>query len=669
MQRSTCALVMVTGLGVLCLCVGTPLLRAAIVASGDVVPPPPYGQSSSVVVGGAADGTLRIDAGSKIFADGPIRVGGNGNGRLIVAEEGTVSVWAPLGGGDLYIGGESGGTGMAIVEDDGSRLSARNVSIGQHGSLMVSGGGAFSTPSIYIGGEPGAPALVVVDGVGSVAYLNNVDGVPFDYAFLHITNGAWAGSNGDWRMAETAGSIATVTVTGSGSKWTNSGDLYVGRSGTGTLTVADGGLVTAHTLYASLNDLRGNGTISVRGAVLDADLRFDATPGPQHTLAFGSGGVLNFNLEATGNLGAGYKGTGSITIAEGANVACGCGYLGYISGSQGTATVTGTGSKWTNSRDLYVGLSGTGTLEITDGGEVSNSTAYLGSESGAQGTVTVTGSGSNWTNSGDLYVGEKGTGTLQITDRGEVSNSTAYLAYDSGSQGTVIVTGSGSKWTNSGRDYADLYVGRYGTGRVEITAGGQVWNSTAYLGCESGSQGTATVSGSRSKWTNSGELYMGRYGSGTLQITAGGEVSNSSGYLGRYSGSQGTVIVTGSGSKWTNSDDLYVGRLGTGTLEITDGGEVSSSSGCLGRYSVSQGTVIVTGSGSKWTNSGDLSVGPSGTGTLEITDGGPPDHRRWARQPAYRSSRHGSAGQRWHAAPAGRGRAERGRPIPAHPGR
>ena len=43
-------------------------------------------------------------------------------------------------------------------------------------------------------------------------------------------------------------------------------------SGSGTLTVANGGSVTAKTLYASLSDLFGNGVITTNGAVLDADL-------------------------------------------------------------------------------------------------------------------------------------------------------------------------------------------------------------------------------------------------------------------------------------------------------------------------------------------------------------------------------------------------------------
>ena len=113
--------------------------------------------------------------------------------------------------------------------------------------------------------------------------------------------------------------------------------------------MADGGAVTARTLYASLSNLLGNGTITTNGAVLDADLVFDGTHGLQQTLAFGSGGTLNLNLDGTGALGAGYKGTGTLRIADGVAVTSSTGYLGYNSGSTGTATVTGTGSKWTNS--------------------------------------------------------------------------------------------------------------------------------------------------------------------------------------------------------------------------------------------------------------------------------------------------------------------------------
>ena len=71
--------------------------------------------------------------------------------------------------------------------------------------------------------------------------------------------------------------------------------------------------------------------------------------------------------------GAGYNGTGTLRVADGIAVASSFGYLGYYSGSAGTATITGAGSKWTNSSDLYVGFSGGGgRLTINQGGQVSN---------------------------------------------------------------------------------------------------------------------------------------------------------------------------------------------------------------------------------------------------------------------------------------------------------
>src|SRR5205823_2772318 len=98
---------------------------------------------------------------------------------------------------------------------------------------------------------------------------------------------------------------STATVSGSGSVWANSSDLNLH---TGTLTVSDGGLVTAATLYASLADLHGNGTISVNGVVLDNDVTFDSAHGTAQTIAFGAGGTLSVNLNGNGALGAGYRG-------------------------------------------------------------------------------------------------------------------------------------------------------------------------------------------------------------------------------------------------------------------------------------------------------------------------------------------------------------------------
>jgi T5SS/PEP-CTERM-associated repeat protein len=336
----------------------------------------------------------------------------------------------------------------------------------------------------------------------------------------------------------------------------------------------------------------------------------------------------------SGSLSVGRGGTGTLAITNGGRVSSSGSSIGYGSGSTGTVTVDGAGSTWTNSGSLSVGRGGTGTLAITNGGRVSSRYySSIGTNSGSNGTVTVDGVGSTWTSSGYLLVGQSGTGTLNITNGGTVTNSShGYIGSGSGLNGTVTVDGVGSTWTSSGY----LFVGSSGTGTLGITNGGTVnsgYSNVVYRSCigyPPGSNGTVTVDGAGSTWNNSGPLYVGEYGMGTLGITNGGKVNSdySYSYIGTDSGSNGTVTVDGAGSTWTNSRDLYVGYNGTGTLNITNGGKVnsgsSSYSSSIGCSIGSNGTVTVDGVGSTWTNSG-LYVGYRGTGTLSITNGGTVD--------------------------------------------
>ena len=74
-------------------------------------------------------------------------------------------------------------------------------------------------------------------------------------------------------------------------------------------------------------------------------------------------------------------------------------------------------------------------------------------------------------------------------------------------------------------------------------------------------------------------LAVGQNGTGRLTIQSGGTVSNVLGAVGNLPGSQGTVTVTGAGSTWTNTGNVVVGGLGTGTLTIQNGGTVNSAGG------------------------------------------------------------------------------------------
>jgi T5SS/PEP-CTERM-associated repeat protein/autotransporter-associated beta strand protein len=442
---------------------------------------------------------------------------------------------------------------------------------GSNGRYTITGGSLASSAWLTVGGE--GTGILSIQNSGQVS------------SALGYIGGSVSSSG-------------TVTVDGSGSKWTNSGDLYVGDRGTGTLNIQNGSEVSTTEVY----------------------------------LGYHGGSIGTATVDGTGSkwtnsedLDVGEFGTGTLNILNGGQVSNTSGCLGLWPGSTGMATVDGIGSKWTNSEELDVGYHGTGTLNILNGGQVSSDFGLLGEDSGSNGTVTVDGMGSKWTNSGELRVGNygAGTGTLNIQNGGEVSNTYAYLDYRSGSSGTATVDGIGSKWTNSGY----LFVGYDGMGTLNIQNGGQVSNTIGYLGYNPSGSCTATVDGIGSQWTSSGNLFVGHYSMGTLNIQNGGQVSNTKGYLGSVSSSSGTATVDGSGSKWTNSGELNVGSGGLGTLNIQNGGQVSNTTGYLGRYSGSNGTATVDGIGSLWNNTGSLYVGgweydAGGTGSVTVKNNG-----------------------------------------------
>jgi T5SS/PEP-CTERM-associated repeat protein len=134
------------------------------------------------------------------------------------------------------------------------------------------------------------------------------------------------------------------------------------------------------------------------------------------------------------------------------------------------------------------------------------------------------------------------------------------LGYNTGSTGTATITGAGSKWIGS-----SLFVGSAGSGALRVEAGGQVSNAIGYLGFNTGSTGTATITGAGSKWTNSSTLFVGRNGSGALTVTAGGLVSVRGTLTVDFNGGGDSFINMSTGGMlalWGNADDSLVQFLG-----------------------------------------------------------------------------------------------------------
>jgi outer membrane autotransporter protein len=290
---------------------------------------------------------------------------------------------------------------------------------------------------------------------------------------------------------------------------------------------------TIHTVFTD-STLTIGGTITDNGSGFSLDIL-----GPGTVVLTGTGSNLTINNElALGSLFINPSiPVGALIIQNGSKVSNAYGLI-----TDGTLTVTGAGSTWTNSSSLEVGIVSfsfgprTGTLTIQDAGKVFDVNGSI-----INGTVTVTGAGSAWTNSGDLLVGDDFNffdvaGLLQISNGGTVSAAATTIL----ETGTLAIGGSftlnGPLTINGGtvRAVADATLPNNAT----LDTGGAIFDSNGFNLTLSG---TVSGPGSLTKINQGTVLLTGTntYSGGTV-LDAGTLVVGSSGALGL-----GDVVVNG----------------------------------------------------------------------------------------------------------------------------
>ena len=548
--------------------------------------------TSSNTVGSAAgsSGTINVITGGVLDLSTPafFTVGSNGDGAINVTDA-TV-----LGSSNIRFGLQEGSVGTLSLSGASASWSGGSITAGSSGTgtVSVSNGADMSVGTFTLGLSGTGSGTLTIDNATLAASSYLAAGWS-GYGQVTVQNGGslTSGSTIGGYLGYASGGSGDVTVTGAGSAWTANGDLSVGYEGTGSLSVLDSGevTVTGDLLVGDLAD--GTGTVTVDDAVLNA------------------GAIL-----------VGNAGTGTMTVSGGGNVDADDFIVGNDAGSNGTATVTETGSNIHLTTELSVGHAGTGTLNVTDGGNILvEDGVRVGSYSGGTGTINIDGSASEITNYVDATIGDEGNGTVAMTNGADFYNDgDTYIGSASTGTGSLSLDGSGTYWENGG----DFRAGVSGSGSVSLTNGAQIANNYAYFGRDSAASASILVDGTGSSWTNTGDLYVGEFGTVDLTISNGAAFSNSEGYIGYDTASSGTVTVSGSGSSWTNTSDLYVGEAGNGTLVVSGGGTVGSVSGFLAYDSVSSGSATVTGTGSTWTMSGALSIAERSVGSLTISDGG-----------------------------------------------
>jgi T5SS/PEP-CTERM-associated repeat protein/autotransporter-associated beta strand protein len=557
------------------------------------------GQSSG------SSGTVTVTGANSSLSTTFFEVGNNGAGSLTISSGGSV-----ISSNTGFLADRIGSSGNVTVDGTNStwNLGANQLYVGFNGTgnLAISNGGNVTSGYGGVGYNPGMTGNVLVTGTNSTWNVTGSSFLTVGYegtANLTIASGGVINS-GDGDVGGNTGSIGTALVTGANSSWNIASTLLVGDAGTGNLTISNGGHVTSGNGYLG-NVNTGNGTLTVTGT------------------------------NSTWNLGSnqlcvGFNGLGNLAISSGGNVTSGYGVVGTYSGGNGTALVTGTNSTWTMSGGtLFVGDYVPGNLTISNSGAINSEGGDVGTNAGGNGTVLVTGTNSTWNISNGLYVGDGGAGNLTITNGGTITSGFGDVGTNVGGNGTALVTGTISTWNMA----STLFVGDSGRGNLTIASGGQVTSASGYLGNFNSGNGTVTVTGANSTW-NLGDtpLFIGYNGTGNLTISSGGNVTSTRpnpvvtsavAFLGYNSGANGTVTVTGANSTWNIGGPLFVGWNGTGNLTIANGGLVGLSLGGaeVGSNAGSNGTVLVTGVNSTL-NASLLTVGGGGNGSLTIASGG-----------------------------------------------
>jgi T5SS/PEP-CTERM-associated repeat protein len=301
-----------------------------------------------------------------------------------------------------------------------------------------------------------------------------------------------------------------------------------------TAGVPAGGVVT------TIDTVTPNATIiGAAGAASALNVGFTGTG----NLTIQNGGTLT-----TGAIyiGVGTGSTGRVTVSSGGTVSGSTTTVGSFSSNANSVTVDGAGSTWTNSDYFIVGDFRRGALTITNGGAVSNAAGYIAQQGPSTGTVIVDGAGSSWTNSGILIVGNSGSGTLNIRNGGAVSATDVILGLLGGSgtlnigaasgqaaaaPGTLttatvsIGTGSGIiVFNHTGSNYT--FAPAISGAAVTVEAGTTILTATnTYGGATTINGGTLTVSGSIANsavTVNTGGTLGGSGTVGATQINAGG---------------------------------------------------------------------------------------------------------------------------------------------------
>lgn len=455
---------------------------------------------------------------------------------------------------------------FAVILSAGAAVLACLLSAGglQAASTWIGGTGNFSDAVNWSTGE-------VPDGADDIIVANG--GTAQVTTFNPAQKGTIDGSS-------------TIEIfSGTGSKLGLLGELVVGQTGLGTITI-------------------GSQALLINDELTNYNSYFGNTAGSEGVLESTGGQFF------TDKLYVGNAGSGSLSLISGSQMFTGETWLGLQAGSVGVIEMAD--SSWstqgvlvTDYDDVTVGGQGRGTLSGTNA-QIAVGNVILAVTSGTGNSITLT--GGSLTSSAAISVGQTGGGSFSATNT-VIAAKEFFVGRNAGASG--LATLSGGSLTLS----ADLHVGALGTGTFTITNSGTVKSDVSNIGF--GTNAIGVINLTSGTWTGTRGLFIGVSGHGTLNIEADGKLGTESGFLGQNA--SGTGVVAISGGTWAMSNSLVLGVSGTGSLSASNGAIISTEWAQLGLNAGSSGTATLDGS--SLTVAQTLTIGELGSGTVVLTNG------------------------------------------------
>ncbi|HEX5223252.1 MAG TPA: hypothetical protein VFZ59_27075 [Verrucomicrobiae bacterium] len=400
-----------------------------------------WSASANLDVGNAGGGNRLVVSNGGRMRNTSARIGGFGSSNNLVLITGPDSSWTNLAG--LIVGTTEGGN--RLVVSNAGLVSARGITVGFGGSaannrIVVDGGSLLARDVVPVALEVRRGTNVFNAGLIDADLLlmtNALGKFEFNGGTL-VTRGAVIGNGANF-VVGTSGSTPAIWDVRAG--LTNTfvgGDLIVGSNASfNQLILTNGALLTNSGLSAYGILGWQFGANSNNALIVGSDSRW-----------FLEDGLI------VGTFGSGNR----VVVSNGASLLTGSSSVigNELISSNNEVVVTGPGSSWSSGvGQMFVGGGGRNNrLVVSDGAQV---VSFLGRIGDAFPDTTnnlalVTGSGSSWSNTTDLYVGNVGARNwLVVSNGGTVAaGSVVYLGLAATSTNNrAVVDGGTLRVTNA----------------------------------------------------------------------------------------------------------------------------------------------------------------------------------------------------------------------------